>query len=444
MEPIMSTVSFTGLATGLDTASIVAQLVEIRRRPVYRLENRRTNFQQQIEALATLKTKLLALQTAAARLDTLGEFNALGATSSHENILTATAGPTASMGSYEIIVQSLAAARKDVSQGYASVDDLVGLGTVWFTVGGVTTPLSVDPGTTLAEFKDLINSNVEGVSASLINDGSGSSAHYLVLRGDIEGTAGDYSLVTSGLSGGIAPAMTNTQAAADALLTVDGIAVTGSGNHLDNVISGLTLDLHQADPGTTVTILVDTDGQEVETSVKALVDAYNDLFGFIHEQSAPEGDLHGHPTLRSVATRLQNIFTSPLEGGLGALTMLWEVGITTGEDGQLLWDAEKFRTALLSDMAGVRDLFVEREGNPGKGYLINTAIDDMTDSVSGLFKISTDALNSKIRYADQTIERYERGIESYRLNLQARFSAMERMVAQLQAQGNYLSSINFY
>ena len=65
----------------------------------------------------------------------------------------------------------------------------------------------------------------------------------------------------------------------------------------------------------------------------------------------------------------------------------------------------------------------------------------MTDSVSGLFKISSDSLDSKIRTTDQTIERYERSIESYRLNLETRFRAMERMVAQLQAQGSYLSSL---
>jgi flagellar hook-associated protein 2 len=439
----MSTVSFTGLATGLDTASLVAQLVEIRRRPVYRLEGRRTDFQNQLAALSDLKTKLLALQSAAADLDTPGEFNALSATSTHENILTATAGPGAAAGSFEIVVQSLATARKDISQAYGSTDDLVGEGTVWFSVGGVTTPLAVPPGTTLAEFKDLINSQIEGVSASLINDGSGGDAHYLVLRGDAAGSAGDFSLVTTGLTGGTAPAMTNIQAAADAHLLVDGLAVTAPGNQVDGVISGLTLNLIGAEPGTTVTIQVATDGQEVENKVKALVEAYNDLFAFIKNQTDPAGDLHGHPAVRSVATRIRNIFTAPLEGGLGAVTMLWEVGITTGEDGQLRWDEDKFRTALLADPAGVRDLFIEREGNLGKGYLINTAIADLTDSAEGLFKISTDALNSKIRFADRTIERYERGIESYRLNLQAKFLAMERMVAQLQAQGNYLNSIQF-
>jgi flagellar capping protein FliD len=138
---------------------------------------------------------------------------------------------------------------------------------------------------------------------------------------------------------------------------------------------------------------------------------------------------------------MENLFMSPLVGGLGTLSMMWEVGITTGEDRQLLWNPERFQSALENDFAGVRDLFIEREGNLGKGYLIRSAIDDMTDSVSGLFKISTDALNDKIRTTDRTIERYERGIESYRLNLETRFTAMERMVAQLQAQGNYLGSI---
>jgi len=426
----MSSVSFTGLATGLDTASIVAQLVEIRRRPVYRLENRLADFQKQLTALSTLNTKLLALQEAGSRLDTLREFTALAATSTHEGILTATAGATAAPGNYDIIVQSLATARKDISQGYSSPGALIGEGTVWFSIGGGSTPITIEAGTTLAEFKDLINNSVDGVSASLINDGSGGDSYYLVLTGDTEGTDGDFTFNASALTGGTPPVLTNTQMATDARLTVDGIAVTAGSNQPDDVISGLTLDLHGAEPGTTVRISVDMDGAEVEETIKALVDTYND-----------DGDLHGHPTLRSVANRLENIFNSPLEGGLGSLSMLWEVGITTGEDRQLVWNPEKFHAALLADFSGVRDLFIEREGNLGKGYLINAAIKNMTDSVSGLFKISTDALNNKIRSTDQTIERYERSIESYRLNLVTRFTAMERMVAQLQAQGSYLGSL---
>lgn len=437
----MSPVSFSGLATGLDTSSIVAQLVELKRRPIYRLENRRGNFQAQLTALDSLRTKLLAVQKAAAGLDTLKEFTVLGTSSSHDNILNATANHGAAPGSYDITVESLATARKEMSQGYASADEVIGGGTIWANVGETATPLSIPAGTTLAEFKDIINNNIEGVSASLINDGSQGTPYYLVLRGDTAGAAGDFTIQTSGLSGGTSPVLTTTQAAANAQLTVDGIAVTADSNQPDNVISGLTLDLLQAEPGTTVKLTVEMDSEEVEASVKALVDTYNDLFTFIQEQSKPEGDLHGHPALRSVGSRLENIIHTSLAGGQGGFSMLWEVGISTGENRQLVWNAEKFQAALNDDFSSVRDLFIDGDGNPGKGYLITAAIDDMTDSVSGLFKISTEALNNKIRTADKTIERYERGVESYRLNLEARFTAMERMVAQLQAQGNYLSSL---
>ena len=67
----------------------------------------------------------------------------------------------------------------------------------------------------------------------------------------------------------------------------------------------------------------------------------------------------------------------------------------------------------------------------------------MTDPIDGLFRISNDALNKKIDYADQSIERYERSIESYQLTLERRFTAMEQMVSQLQAQGNYLTSVMY-
>lgn len=439
----MSAVSFSGLATGLDTSSIVAQLIELRRRPVYRLENRREDFQSQLTALVTLKTKLLALQESAAKLDTLGEFNALGAQSSHENILTATAGASAAPGVYDIIVESLATARRDISQGYDSTDDVVGGGTVWFNVGGAATPLVLAEGTTLAEFRDLINNSIEGVSASIINDGSGSGSHHLVLRSESEGTAGDFSANLTGLNNGTTPVFSTTRAAADAHLNVDGLSVTAGSNLVNDVISGLTLNLHQAEPGTTVRLKVEAGGEEIEEAVKGLVDTYNDLFAFIQEQSQPDGELRGNPTLRSVANRMENIFTSPLSGGAGDFSMMWEVGIRTGEDRQMVWDPEKFRTALAQDFGSVRDLFIEREGNLGKGYLIGTAIDNMTNRTDGLFRISNDALNSKIKTTDKTIERYERGIESYRLQLEARFIAMERMVAQLQAQGSYLSGLNF-
>ena len=437
----MSSVAFSGLATGLDTGSIVTQLVELKRQPIYTLESRRQGFQDQISALGTLKSKLLALQTAAQKLDTTSEFSSFAATSSDEDYLTVSADDTAAPGSYDITINSLATAQKDVSQGYDSLNDSVGTGIMSITVDGETTDLTLTGYTSIAALKDLINDSVDGVSATIVNDGSETGAYHLVLSSAEAGTANAFSYDVSGLSGGITPLLTNEQAATDASLTIDGLTVTASSNNPDDVISGLTLDLLQADVGKTLHVNVGVDTEGVSENVKGFVDAYNDLFTYINDQNTADGDLRDNPTLRSVASRIENIFASSLQGGAGDITMFAQVGITRGEGRQLEWSEDDFLEALEDDFNSVRDLFVEREGNIGKTYLIDTAIDDMTDSLTGLFKISTDALNTKIDYADQSIERYERSIETYQTTLERKFTAMELMVAQLQAQGNYLSSI---
>ncbi|MBU8870697.1 MAG: flagellar filament capping protein FliD [Gemmatimonadales bacterium] len=436
----MSTVSFSGLATGLDTGSIVAQLVELKRAPIYRLEANMLGFQNQMKALDTLKSKLVALQEAAQNLDTANEFNALTASSNDEDFLTVTAGSDAAPGNYTIEIQSLATAQKDVSQGYDSLNDSVGSGIMSFTVDEETIDLNLEGFNSLESLKNEINNNVAGVSASIVFDGSDTGGYHLVLSSSQAGSDGAFSVDVSGLSGGITPILESKDPAADAVLLVDGITVSAS-NSSDEIISGLTLDLHDAEIGKEIQVKVEVDSAGIAENVGTFVNAYNDLFSFIEAAKKPDGDLYNNPSLRSVANSMENIFTSSLEGGLGSISLFSQVGITRGEGRLLTFDEGDFLEALKDDFGGVRDFFIERDGNLGKTYLIDQAVENMTDSLSGIFKISKDALNSKIGYAEQGIERYERSVESYQLTLTRKFTAMELMVSQLNAQGNYLSSI---
>ena len=183
-----------------------------------------------------------------------------------------------------------------------------------------------------------------------------------MLSGAEAGTANAFSYDVSGLSGGTTPLLSNQQAATDASLTIDGLAVTASSNNPDDVISGLTLDLLQADVGKTINVKVGVDTEGVSENVKGFVDAYNDLFSYINDQNANDGDLRNNPTLRSVASRIENIFASSLQGGAGDITMFAQVGISRGEGRQLEWSESDFLEALEDDFNSVRDLFVEREG----------------------------------------------------------------------------------
>ena len=437
----MSSVSFSGLATGLDTGSIISQLVELKRAPIYRLQKDKKSYQDQISALGTLKSKLLAVQTAARKLDTASEFSSAKATSSDTDALTATATGTAAPGQYEIVVKTLATAQKLQSQGFASKLDNVGAGTLSVTVGGETKSLELVGVTTLEGLAGLINDNFEGVSASVINTGSGTEPYRLVVNGSEAGTANAFTLDLSGLSGGVTPTMTTHTAAADATLTIDGIDVVADSNTPDDLISGLTLNLLAADEGQTLTVSVERDTAGIAAKVKGLVDAYNDLYAYLDKQTGVEGTLRGNAAARTVESRTTSLMSSALEGGLGSITQLSQMGITRGEDGSLTFDETKFQDVMADGFGGVRDFFINRDGNVGKAYLLDQAIKDMTSSTDGLFKISTDSLNQRIKYTDGSIDRYERSIESYQTTLQRRFTAMEQMVSQLQAQGNYLSGI---
>jgi len=442
----MSNIAFSGLATGLDTAAIVSQLVELRRAPMYRLQSRKKNFETQISALATMKTKLIAMQDAMAALDSANEFSSLKATSNDEEFVTITAGSDAAAGNYDIEVISMATAQKTASQGYDDLNTSVGSGIISFSVNGETTDLNLTGYTSLEGLKNIINNDVDGVTAAIINDGSGSGNYTLVLSGEEAGSDNAFTLDVSGLSGGTTPLFTNIQEAGDAQIILDNTPITMGSNSSDEVISGLTINLHKITDHANeqkVNLKVEVDSEGISEKVKTFVDKYNDLFAFIEKEGGTDGDLKGNPTLRSVASRIENLSISALEGTLGSITSFHQVGISRGDGRQLDWDAAKFKDALSDDFNGVRDLFIEREGNLGKSYLFDQAIENMTDSMDGLFKISTDALNKKIDYADQGIDRYERSIESYRVTMERKFTAMEMMVSQLNAQGSYLSGMTY-
>jgi flagellar hook-associated protein 2 len=437
----MSSVSFSGLATGLDTGSIISQLVELKRAPVYRLQKDKQSYQNQISSLATLKTKLLALQTAARKLDTSTEFSTAKATSSDTDALTVSAGGSASPGQYNVKVLSLATSQKLQSQGYDSKLDNIGSGRVSITIDGKTKELNLTGVNTLQGLASAINDNVEGVSAAIVNSGAATGGYTLVVNGAEAGTANAFTLDLSGLTGGVPPVMTTKSTAADASLSIDDILITADSNTPDDAISGITLRLLQADVGKTVTVTVARDTDGISDKVKGLTDAYNDLFSFIAKESAADGTLRENAALRTVASSVENMFGSSFATGLGDITMFAQMGVKRGSNRQVEFDAAKLKDALAAQFGSVRDFFVKREGNVGKASQLDTLITSLTSSTQGVFKASTTSLNKRIDNVDDSIARYERSIESYQSTLQRRFTAMEQMVSQLQAQGNYLGSI---
>ncbi len=279
-------ISFSGVGTGIDSASIIASLMKIERQPIAHLENQKTGITAKQGVIQELNGLLGKLRDAAAAMYSPTALRGTGGTSADATVATATTGSAAPAGTYNVVVTALAQSHTTAS---STAPALVAGQTLDITVGGTTTGIAVEDGDTLASFAARINADDgAGVSASVVND-------RLVLISRATGAGGAISL------GGDAAAgfgFTTTQAAQDASATINGLVVTSSGNTITGAINDTTLTLGKV--GST-TVTVGLDAEAAAGQAQAFVDAYNSLMANI--RSATKFDPRPRPPARCRATR---------------------------------------------------------------------------------------------------------------------------------------------
>ncbi len=279
--------SINGLASGLDTSSIIDAIMAVERRSVTLLEARQARVNSQLAAFRSLNTKLLAFQTSAGALAGSTSFRARSVAVSDETVLTATAASGATAGSYAVSVQALARAHQIASQGYADADSTtLGTGTLQIQIGdGETTTIDVTSvNNTLAGLRDAINVADAGVTAMVINDGSDAFAYRLILTSDETGLDNAIS-VTSDLAGGLAPdfaAASISDAAADSGNVYTGTVTTG-GSYTGTSSASYLVEVVDGGDLASATYRISEDGGETWGSTLSLaggmIDVYDDVNG---------------------------------------------------------------------------------------------------------------------------------------------------------------------
>jgi flagellar hook-associated protein 2 len=128
----MPAMSVGGLASGLDTNNIIAQLTALEQAKVTREIQKKTNAQSTMDKFKELETKLLSLQTKAKGLELPKDFNLFKSTSNYEEYATVSGGEGATAGQYELVVKQLATTLKVASNSFSAVnksmDDLEMMG----------------------------------------------------------------------------------------------------------------------------------------------------------------------------------------------------------------------------------------------------------------------------------------------------------------------------
>lgn len=169
----MGLTSVDGLVSGLDTTTIINQLMALERRPVENLTARRVAYDAKVTAWDQIGSKLAALRTAVEALDTSTDLRLFKGTTGDSGILTVSAGTGASPGSLSLTVQHLARAHQLVSQRFDTPTSTVGAGTFWAASGldGLGATLTVDDGYTSGTHTLLVRDAAGGTGQEAVLDG---------------------------------------------------------------------------------------------------------------------------------------------------------------------------------------------------------------------------------------------------------------------------------
>ena len=313
--------TFTGgLVSGIDTGAMISSLVAAAAKPLDVIKNQKATAQDRKDAYDTLGSRLDALGTALASLDTLEEFRSVTGTTSDDSALGITVGGDAVVGRFSIKVDQLAAAAMSVSDGFASrtATGEVATGTLKITVGTTATEITVGSSqSSLDGLAKAINEQVDGVTAYVMETGDATKPYRLVISGDDTGAENAVSIDTSGLDGstGTIPTMTEVTAAQDAKLEVNGITITSSQNEVSGAIQGVTFNAREV-TSSPVTVNVARDTATMTTKMKAVVTAYNSIMSYIRGQKSynPDENIRGafvgESQPNSVMQRMQSMMAS--------------------------------------------------------------------------------------------------------------------------------------
>ncbi|MBW8039393.1 MAG: hypothetical protein FVQ85_05285 [Planctomycetes bacterium] len=181
----MGVLRFPGLATGIDTAAIVNQLMIINSRRLAKYQLQKVDYEKQTTALDELRAKVSSLESTASALSDIDDLEVFSASSSDTDVLTLIASSDASQGSHSILIDQMATTNTWI-QDTSTFDyktDYVGGGSFIYSYNNKeTTITAIADETTLEDFVNLINNdeNNPGVTASLLYQGG---TYHLMLSG---------------------------------------------------------------------------------------------------------------------------------------------------------------------------------------------------------------------------------------------------------------------
>lgn len=431
----MPTSSISGLSSGLDTATIISQTMQLEAIPQNKLKTNLSTQQSTLKTLQTLNARVAELTTQAKAIASGTGLGTLTAASSSTAVSVAANGNAAS-GSFTFTVGQTAAAHRLTYASTAAGSDVVVSGgtSVSLTTNGVTQTLDTGTGT-LDGLVSALNGPGTGVSAAKIRLDDGS--YRLSVTATATGAAAAFTLTNadgSALLGGA-----SVTSGRDAAITLGADTIHSSTNTFSGVVPGADITVSTAAVGTSVDVTLTKDTASVKNTVKSLVDAVNatltqiDSLSSYNATSKTAGPLAGDPGIK----QLRDALLTSIYPGSGSGTMA-DVGIQTTRDGKLTFDDATFTKAYAADSAGVTARFTSG-ATDGFAKRIATVADLASNKYTGTLTTSITGRGTVINRLQDSISSWDVRLELRRTSLTRQFTALETALNKMNSQSSWLA-----
>ena len=353
--------SVDGLISGMDTSSIITQLMQLERQPVTRLEQKKTAATAESAAYQGLNTKFVALQAAGDKLTQASFWQGRKATSDSTSV-TASASTAALTGSFTFDVEQVAAAQSYVSAATFSSTSASATSSSSITITkGAGTPVVVDVGDgSLATVVARINASSAGIKAAATQVSAG--VFRLQLTSTTTGALSDFTIADGGNATPLG-ALNELVAGKNAEIAVGEVGAPGrytvssASNTVADILPGVTLTVKGEATGVTVNVTADVD--TVSAQVDGMVQAANNVLAEIKKLTAYDtktskgGPLVGDSTLRALQQEVLRIAGSAVGGSSSTAA----AGVELNRDGTLKFTKATFADAFNADPLATARLF---------------------------------------------------------------------------------------
>jgi flagellar hook-associated protein 2 len=456
-------ISSLGIGSGLDLNTLLDNLQQGEDVALTAISDQQDSYNTKLSSYGQLKSALSNFQSAAAAVGTSSLYGTVTAVVSNNATLSASADSTAVAGNYSINVTQLAQAQSLVSAGQASSSAVIGGGTITlqlgttsgstFTAGSsAAVQIQVGDSSSLLDIRDAINKANAGVTASVINDGSG-TPYRLALTSNATGAASTMRISVADDAGSSlssvldydpagTKSMTQTMAGENADLSINGIDVTSASNTVTGAAQGVTLNL--ATVGST-SLAVKSDTTTITNAIQNFVNTYNTLQSTVSSLTAYDtstntgSPLTGDNTTLTIQNELEAALNNAQKStGANGLSMLTQVGVSFQTDGTLALDTTKLGTELSTNLTGVQQLFAGTDGLSGFGNQISNLLTNVTGA-DGSLTDATDGINQTLTTLNNEYTEEQDRIDTDMANYRTQFTNLDMYVSQMNSTASYLT-----